>query len=464
MKRMNIALLSEELEFAALPEEQAGAANAAIDAMAEDGAEGAVETAELALELDEIEGALDEGIETAEVVEEVAAKAEEANANGGLDPVAAEAISLALNHLCARVGVAPKANVSMEGFKAKATRVRQTTIAVEGWKETAKQIIAYVVKAFNSAVEWIKKFVAAVMSRAENLRQKGEKLAALAKSKAGAELDKDVVINLGAGVAGALTTEDQTAVEPAAVVKGLEEHFSEVAVYNNALSGSVFKAHAADVNAAVEKLDKAEEFQAAILKFTKLEEGVEGTKTPRTGWLSKVGLGKLPEGYVDMTSVSFLGRVAAVTTVADAGATYEQAEAGLSSLNMRLVARTDAKELKDTEKVAPLSLEQIRKVGEHIAQHFGTYKEIEQSAKATEAEFKSLITKLGKIEGKEGEQAAKNRSTLIKAANALAKLSTGLRSSLYGHDVKVGGAAYTYAVKSLKAYGVKAEEKKEETK
>lgn len=464
MKRMNIALLSEELEVADLPEEQAGAADAAIDAMAEDGAEGAVETAELALELDEIEGALDEGIETAEVVEEVAAKAEEANANGGLDPVAAEAISLALNHLCARVGVAPKANVSMEGFKAKATRVRQTTIAVEGWKETAKQIIAYVVKAFNSAIEWIKKFFAALVSRAENLRQKGEKLVALAKAKTGAELGKDAVVDLGAGVAAALTTEEQTGVEPGAVLAGLSKHIESVKLITNDYVGSAArKTLTGEIEKAAGSIDKADEFKKAVVDFASFGGGSKAGAA-REGWLIKLGFGKLAEGFGDTVVGGLLGRQSVVVTAAKADATFEQVTAGISGVGVRLVGRTDAKELKDTDKVAPLSLEQVGKIGQALATHFGGYKKLEADAKAAEAELKSLIAKISKIEGKEADAEASNRSALVKVANALTKVVAGAPAALYGHDVKVGGAAYTYAVKSLKAYGVKAEEKKEETK
>jgi division protein CdvB (Snf7/Vps24/ESCRT-III family) len=153
---------------------------------------------EIAVELDLLDGAIEEGEETAAVVEEAAAPLQEAVDSGeGIPAPAAEAIRICLKYLSGRTQVPMHMTaVGVESFKVKQTRLNATKIAMEGMKEWAKKIWDAIVAAFDSAIEWVKGFFsklfdAAVRMKkeAEALKQKSESLAGKTP-KAGAKLEK----------------------------------------------------------------------------------------------------------------------------------------------------------------------------------------------------------------------------------------------------------------------------------
>lgn len=108
-------------------------------------------------ELESQETAIDEGTEAADQLEEVEDLVEQAADEGeGLDPVAAEAIRIAVEAICARVGANPKAMYALyatENFQSASSRKANTRFALEGVGEFLKELWAKIKAAISSLLD-----------------------------------------------------------------------------------------------------------------------------------------------------------------------------------------------------------------------------------------------------------------------------------------------------------------------
>lgn len=108
-------------------------------------------------ELESQETAIDEGTDAADQMEEVEALVEQAAEEGeGLDPVAAEAIRIAVEAICARVGANPKsmhALYATENFQSASSRKANTRFALEGVGEFLKELWAKIKAAISNLVD-----------------------------------------------------------------------------------------------------------------------------------------------------------------------------------------------------------------------------------------------------------------------------------------------------------------------
>lgn len=108
-------------------------------------------------ELESQETAIDEGTEAADQLEEVEALVEQAAEEGeGLDPVAAEAIRIAVEAICARVGANPKSMYALyatENFQSASSRKANTRFALEGVGEFLKELWAKIKAAISSLLD-----------------------------------------------------------------------------------------------------------------------------------------------------------------------------------------------------------------------------------------------------------------------------------------------------------------------
>jgi hypothetical protein len=139
--------------------------------------------------------AIEEGMAAAdqlEQVEEVVAGAVEEGE--GLDPVAAEAIRIAVEAICARVGANPKAVYALyatENFQSSSSRKANTKIALEGvgefLKDMWKKIKAALTRLWTKAKEFFAKHVSSlgrVKKALESMKQKVAQSTGKVKDKA----------------------------------------------------------------------------------------------------------------------------------------------------------------------------------------------------------------------------------------------------------------------------------------
>lgn len=127
----NADVVGDEVELET-PVEAGEVADVEVDVMEEGG------------EIDEQAEAIVEGVEASDQMEEVEALVEQAAEEGeGLDPVAAEAIRIAVEAICARVGANPKSMYALyatENFQSASSRKANTRFALEGVGEFLKDL------------------------------------------------------------------------------------------------------------------------------------------------------------------------------------------------------------------------------------------------------------------------------------------------------------------------------------
>jgi len=125
-------------------EEDVAVTSVVEDVTPEELAADTAEVAEVASEIDSGVEATDEGVEAADQLSEVAEVVEGTIESGeGLEPVAAEAIRLAVESICSKVGASSKSMYALyatENFASKSSRVANSKLAFESITDTIKGI------------------------------------------------------------------------------------------------------------------------------------------------------------------------------------------------------------------------------------------------------------------------------------------------------------------------------------
>jgi len=137
------------------------------------------EVEEASSEVEENTEALDEGLDAASDLDKVEEVVEKAADEGGLDPVAAEAVRVAIESICARIGANPKTIYSVyaaESFEARSARKANTQIALEGLGEFIKTVWVKIKEFMAKVWEGVKNFFARLFSATESYKAKFGKL------------------------------------------------------------------------------------------------------------------------------------------------------------------------------------------------------------------------------------------------------------------------------------------------
>lgn len=137
------------------------------------------EVEEASSEVEEDAEALDEGLDAASDLDKVEEVVEKAADEGGLDPVAAEAVRVAIESICARIGANPKTVYSVyaaESFEARSARKANTQIALEGLGEFIKSVWVKIKEFMAKVWEGVKNFFARLFSATESYKAKFSKL------------------------------------------------------------------------------------------------------------------------------------------------------------------------------------------------------------------------------------------------------------------------------------------------
>ena len=134
-------------------------------------------------EITENSDAIVEGVEAADQLEEVEEVVEKAAENDGLNPVAAEAIRIAVEAICARIGANSKTIYplyAVENFQSASSRKANTKIALEGVSEFLKnlweRIKAALKKLWSKVVEFWNKYFSALNNMQKSLISLKEKI------------------------------------------------------------------------------------------------------------------------------------------------------------------------------------------------------------------------------------------------------------------------------------------------
>lgn len=124
-------------------------------------AEAATEVTEGAAEIEAVAANVEAGAEATEDLGEVQEVLESAVEEGGMSPVAAEAVRIAVGAICSRIGADVKSVYPMyaaENFSASSSRQANTKLALEGVSDFAKDVYKRVKAALESMWKKIKAF------------------------------------------------------------------------------------------------------------------------------------------------------------------------------------------------------------------------------------------------------------------------------------------------------------------
>ena len=140
-------------------------------------AEGA-EQEEEAAEIQDMAEGVEEGIAAADEAEQVQEVVEKAEEQGGLDPVAAEAIRVAMKAIAGRVGASPKflAVYAGENFQTASTRRANTQYALEGIGEFLADLWKRIKEAILKIVARVTEFFARLFANIERLSKTMQKM------------------------------------------------------------------------------------------------------------------------------------------------------------------------------------------------------------------------------------------------------------------------------------------------
>ena len=144
-----VAAMEDETQAAELAIDETGAESAEADL---------VEATDISADVEAGTAEVDQATADADTLERIADTAETAEAEGGLDPVAAEIAEVAVESIYARLGVQRSSYPALESFSGKTGRKRATQLAIEDIKETVKKIWAAVVNAFQKIIDFVKNF------------------------------------------------------------------------------------------------------------------------------------------------------------------------------------------------------------------------------------------------------------------------------------------------------------------
>lgn len=228
-----------EGQLEASPEE--GEAAAVEAEMAEDGG----------AEMTETTDAIDEGVEAADQLEEVEEVVEKAEEEGGLDPVAAEAVRIAVEAIASKVGY-PAKNIytlyASESFGSSSSRRANTRLALEGIGEFLKdlwdRIKAAIKGLWEKIVAFWNKHVSTLGRLLKAIESMKDKVSAASSKTRSAKANED--LKCPSSLANIFQTGDYLGLQD--VKKIIEEHNSKTDALKTGIVG-VYESQTNSINA-----------------------------------------------------------------------------------------------------------------------------------------------------------------------------------------------------------------------
>ena len=426
MARKNIALLALEGEMIEdqLPVENAEVVADQIEASPE--AE-LVEMQEIAQEMDDIEAARDEGMDTVETMGRVGEKLEEAiDENGGIDPIAAEAIKICLEHMqCRMTGGTVMKTFALEGFKSKTTRIQATNMAMESFKETAKKVWDGIIATIQRAMKAVKDFFARFFDAAKKQAYRADQLAKAAEAKKESKVEGKVK-------AQSILRLDNKFIEGAELQDALKDNHKIVenqAFYGIGVSDKFVSVAEKALKKAVEGGDDAE--------FKELEAAL----TELCGGLDDKGDGKYESstliGDVIIKAELVLEKAKLTVAMGDSAAKKNMEATEIDAAEPAKVAEI-AKTVKTQMEDLVKAQDEIKKIEKA---HVGLLSAIKKGYQAGVSVRK---------DGGNGKNNIYNTGLAITAINSFISFSSTFVSRAKQYEASVASAALAYGASSLK--------------
>lgn len=359
-----------------------------------------IEVADASDETEEAVEAVDELDEAAATLESIQELLLAHKTEGGLDPMAAQYLHIAVAGVCDRIGL-ENAVPSLESFGGATDRLAATNISLEAVSDKAKAVWQAIKNAVLKAVEFLRNFFAKLFGGYDKLGTRAAELIKAAEGAAGKTASGKVKI----GVAGRLT---------------IDKKFS-----------------AGSIKQAIENLDSRTQhlYGTYLPKLEKFVADATKETTLPTALQAEVSTGEIAGGVM----------VVAKSVIGD-------------SVFVPALERESTKvaEIAEDQEFDPLSVADIKTIAGQV-QSFATKVKKDKDASARFAKAVEAAVAAMESRVKAGSSTGLKPSDLPKLTNGAISFANRLGAEGY----KISRAALTACERSLAAYGAKkAEDKK----
>lgn len=412
-----------------------------------------MEVNDAAEELDAAEFEQEELGEVAEALESLIADATGSLESGGLDATAAHFAYKAANFALGRIGHQIQVP-SAESFGGSASRLKQTTVSVEGWKETLKSIWDAFFATLTKIKNWAIKFYQTKLSQATSLKRRAAAILKRAdKEEVGkGEIDVPAKLHIGGKVLDSVDALTEAMGEVSRVNNTMITRVADTNKYMDTLLGQL---SAVDFSAD----DKFESSLApAIATMNK------GIPLPEGGVFSN-GEGK--EGLTVLESKELPGgkRIRLISSVGKEGSVSDV----LTAFDKQAVQIDNVSEApKEGGKIAALSKDKIKFIAqsisasmENIVKRKTDFDAISAVNDKADSAGKKLSSSSAKAEtlNKDNKAAV---SKISKVLGKIVKLNNDGVKVVSEYSTTLSAMALDLCDKSFKAKEAKAEEKKDD--
>ncbi|MDD2879675.1 MAG: hypothetical protein PHQ58_04495 [Rhodoferax sp.] len=399
-----------------------------------------------------LDDGMDEAEETADTLDKMGESLGEAAEDGGISEPAAEAVRVAVEHLCARIGMPAGTRVmpSMESFGDRSSRVAATMEAMDGIKARAKSIWEAIVKVFNQAIDWVKDFFRKLTDGSLKLKKRAEKIITETGKLGSKTIKADAKIAAG-GFGKQLVVGDKIP-EGSDFVSKVGEYSKTQKELNTKIKGMSDNGKNAvkDIMSAVESGDALKE---KIGKAAKTMLGMWTGKNSSNTELQIDGM-QLGEYALIFGNKSFYSRVPMHMETQKEDAAFEEMIKNTKFTVANSAGEKEAKEL--AKEITALQKEEIKSVATAIKANMELYKDYNKEIKALEESRDSVRKGMDRVKNAFSE----SDRTAARIAKIYVSALTAGASSLRSYDIKTCKAALDYCTASLKSAGA-PEAKKE---
>lgn len=410
----------------------------------------AMEINDSAAEGEAHQASTDEAESTAEALESFAVAIRGAQQNGGLNEHGASILSIATEHMFARLGISKEDVVmpALESYGTTSSRVQAGVVALEAIQETISTVWKAIVAAIRKAYEWVKKYWLQVFGAAEKLQKRAKALAERSRAVTGTAAQKSFDNDR---LAKALAIDNTVPANVVAAAADLKEATSLVVTTGAQMSGAIGEA-------AVKALDELKGDSIGPLVALCKNYGGEKVSDPQSE-----GLAAGAEGIEVYRSKQLLGGRAIISRIPGSGGTPSIEEyvkrIGETSYSLGKFS-SKIKDEPVGKKFNTLSTADAAKLAETVAQiadEMLAYRKNTPKLEELQKKLADAAEKVASSAGKEEDEAKRKNLTACKAiATAANRLFTQPGAEFMKYAVGTSKALLDYVEESLKQYSAAA--------
>lgn len=435
MKRLNIAMLSQQAQAQVEPVET----QSELDVVGQQVEDSIAEATQIQAEIEGTQQAMDDAEQVIQEVDEERQVLEQAQQQGGAEQPAMEALQRAVARFEKRTGVACSIrSMGMESFSSKSTRVKGTEVAMEGAVDYIKKLIKMLLDAMAAVWEKVKSFIDKILVGADRLSKRAKKLAASAKGLSGKTAAADAKVDTGSVISFAHI--DGSTLEGSEFAKA---YIATLEKHDGATDLSIKKAGSGLESGRLAKL-------VDIAKVKGSEKEIIAAAYEEAKQLNALGeAGEVKDGYVTAEKDGLMGGYSYVVKVYGRSISWEQLSKGYSGIYSKIVATENAKENKAKE-LKVLSVEDCTKVAEAADKYMQMYVNLRDVIKLMDPETKKIAAEAKKLE-KEKDAPVEQIKVATGIIRAVVNAHSEAMVSARGYDIRLTKAALDYVAASLSA-------------